>query len=104
MVGVVQLRAQLDAGIIYACRSPVHALCVCPSAHAAHDVDVLVRVGVVEVPTGVCAGQGGGICKTARPDLRPVESLYRSLFLVPLPVIHPQPPGVNFQDKAVVFA
>ena len=104
VVGAVQLRAELDAGIVYAGSPPVHALGVRAAAHAALDVNVLVRVRVIKVPAGIGAGQGGGVAEAPRPDLRAVKGAHGPFCLVLLPVIHPQPPGVHFQDKPVVFA
>ena len=104
VVGPVQLRAELDRRILYAGGPAVHALHVCPAAHLAGDVAVLVRVGVVEGPAGVGPGKGSGPAQAPTDDVRAVEGPHRPLGLVRLPVVDPQPPGVHLEHQAVVLA
>ena len=99
-----QLRAELDRRILYAGGPAVHALDVCPAAHLAGDVAVLVRVGVVEGPAGVGPGKGSGPAQAPTDDVRAVEGPHRPLCLVRLPVVDPQPPGVHLEHQAVVLA
>ena len=96
VVGIVDLGAKLYACVVNAGGAAVHILGVVAAAYAAHNVQILVGVGVGKIPAGKCAGQGRVVTQAAGYNVRAVKVLHGSFSLVALPVIYPQPLCVHF--------